>query len=200
MSGEPSGEAAENSSTIDLSTFEKTLSFKELATEIRLNDVIHLPWWLQPIEVISPTHTVGKGRTNLTLIAPEIMQTDTTGTPFASFNFRQVPSGGPGVSVHFTPSAYGITTTANYVMSFLRSVSGPTKLSISGSVIGGTVTGAGTKTVNGNVAMTVVLNNVQASQVVNAAVQQREPGQSWSWFSTSIEHPPLILQVAGLDQ
>ena len=200
MLGEASGEAAENASTIDLSTFEQTMSFKELATEIRLNDVIHLPWWLQPIEIISPTHTVGKGRTNLTVIAPDILQTDTTGTPFAAFNFRQVPSGGPGVSVHFLPSAYGITATANYVMTFLLSVSGPTKLTSAGSVIGGSVTGAGTKTVNGNVAMSVLLNNVQASQVVNASVTQREPGGSWSWFSTSIEHPPLILQVAGLDQ
>jgi hypothetical protein len=199
MSGEAAGEAAENSSTIDLSTFEKSPSFEELATEIRLNDIIHLPWLL-PIETISPTHTVGKGRTNLTVIAPEIMQTDTTGTPFASFAFRQVPSGGPGVSVHFTPGAYGITAVGNYVISFLLSVSGQTKLSISGSVIGGTVTGAGTKSVNGNVALSVVLNNVQPTQVVNAAVQQREAGGTWSWFSTSIEHPPLILQVAGLQQ
>ncbi|WP_431277664.1 hypothetical protein [Leifsonia poae] len=198
MLGEASGEAAENTSTIDLSTFERTLSLKEFATELRIGDIFHFPWFT-PIETISPTHTVGKGRTNLTVIAPDILQTDTTGTPFASFNFRQVPSGGPGVSVHFQPSAYGITGTASYVISFLLSVSGPTNLSISGSVIGGTVSGAGTKTVNGNVAMSVVLNNVMASQVVNAAVQQREPGGSWSWFSTSIEYPPLILQVAGLE-
>jgi hypothetical protein len=158
MLGEASGEAAENTSTIDLSTFEKTLSIKDLATELRVSDVIHFPWFL-PIDTISPTHTVGKGRTNLTLIAPDIMQTDTTGTPYASFSNRQTSSGGPGVSVHFQPSGYGITNAANYIVSF-----------------------------------DVVLHALPPTQITYVSIQQTA-GAAWSWYSTSFEHPPLVITI-----
>ncbi|MFF1574077.1 hypothetical protein ACFVWR_15145 [Leifsonia sp. NPDC058292] len=192
MSGEASGEAAEKTSTIDLSTFEKTLSIKDLATELRVSDVIHFPWWLLPIDTISPTHTVGKGRTNLTLIASDIMQTDTTGTPYASFTNRETLSGGPGVSVHFQPSAYGITNVGSYVISFAISTSGPVTLDVGAFSLVGSPTGTGLKTVNGNVSVTVALHDLPPNQVTYASVQQKS-GAAWSWFSTSIENPPLVV-------
>ncbi|WP_223691041.1 hypothetical protein [Leifsonia poae] len=196
MLGEASGEAAENTATIDLSTFDKTLSLTDIATKIRVDDVFHFPWFL-PIDTISPTHTVGKGRTNLTLIAPDILQTDTTGTPYASFTAHQTPPGGPGVSVHFEPGAYGITGIGNYVISFALAASGPVTLSVGAYAGSGTVTGAGVKTVTGTVTVSVVLQNVPPGQPTYASVQQTA-GAGWSWYSTSIEHPPLIITTHPL--
>jgi hypothetical protein len=193
MLGEASGEAAENTSTIDLSTFEKTLSIKDLATEIRVSDVIHFPWFL-PIDTISPTHTVGKGRTNLTLIAPDIMQTDTTGTPYASFSNRQTPSGGPGVSVHFQPSGYGITNAGDYIVSFAIATTGPVTLNVDAFSLVGSPTGTGSKTVNGNVSVAVVLHGLPPTQITYVSIQQTA-GAAWSWYSTSFEHPPLVITI-----
>ncbi|WP_431198260.1 hypothetical protein [Leifsonia xyli] len=104
--GERAGEDAEVAELIDPATFERTLSLTDLAHRVSVHEIITFPWF-RPIDTISPTHTVGKGRTNLTLIASDIMQTDTTGTPYASFTYRPTPSGGPGVSVHFSPGDYG---------------------------------------------------------------------------------------------
>ncbi|HTJ37946.1 MAG TPA: hypothetical protein VL738_32330, partial [Dactylosporangium sp.] len=85
MSGIVPGADAEYSDAIDPSTFVKTLSPSDVVTRIRPGDIHWGPPFFFPIDTISPTHTVGKGRTNLTLIASDIMQTDTTGTPYASF-------------------------------------------------------------------------------------------------------------------
>jgi hypothetical protein len=191
MSGDASGPAAESrDESVDLSTFEKTLSLSDFATKITVGGVFHPPWF-SPIDTIDPRHTVGKGRTNLTLIAPDILQTDTTGTPYASFTSHSTPSGGPGVSVHFEPSAYGITSTATYVVSFLIAASGPVTLNIGGYAGAGTVTGTGSKTVTGNTSVTVVLHGVPASQQTYASIQQTG-GAQWSWYSTTIEYPPLV--------
>jgi hypothetical protein len=193
MSGDASGPAAESSDeTVDLSTFEKTLSLTDVATKISVGDVFHFPWF-RPIDTIDPRHTVGKGRTNLTLVAPDFMQTDTSGTPYASFTSHSTPSGGPGVSVHFEPSAYGITSTGTYVVSFLIAASGPVTLNVGGYAGAGTVTGAGAKTVDGNASVTVVLHSVPAAQQTYASIQQTG-GSQWSWYSTTIEYPPLVFQ------
>jgi hypothetical protein len=193
MLDDDAGAAAEiDATTVDISTFDKTLDLRDIATKIRIDDIFHFPWFL-PIETISPTHTVGKGRTNLTLIAPDIMQTDTVGTPYASFSNRQTQAGGPGVSVHFVPSAYGISGTGSYVVSFAISTFGPVTLNVGAYAGGGTTSGTGAKTVNGNVSVTVVLNNVPPSQQTYASIQQ-SGGSAWSWYSTSIEHPPLVFQ------
>ncbi|WP_295122384.1 hypothetical protein [uncultured Leifsonia sp.] len=194
MSGIVPGADAEVSDAIDPTSFVKTFSPSDVVTRIRPGDILRWPPFIFPIEIISPTHTVGKGRTNLTLIASDIMQTDTSGTPYASFTFRQVPSGGPGVSVHFDPGAYGATAAADYVVSFLVSTSGPVSLTVGGYAGPGTVTGAGVKTVNGNVSVQVGLHNVPPGQVVYASIQQTSSGPSWSWFNTWIEHPPLVFE------
>lgn len=189
MSGDASGVAAEsNDRTVDLSTFEKTLSLTDVATKISVHDVFHFPWSL-PIDTISPVHTVGKGGTNLTLLAPDLLQTDAA-TPYASFTSNAHP-GGPGVSVHFQPAAYGIATTATYLISFLVSTSAAVTLNVLGYAGAGAVVGAGAKTVNGNVSVNVLLQNVPASQLTYASIQQTG-GAQWSWFSTTIEYPPLV--------
>ncbi|QNE33727.1 hypothetical protein [Leifsonia shinshuensis] len=194
MSGIVPGADAEYSDAIDPSTFVKTLSPSDVLTRIRPGDILHWPPFFFPIDTISPTHTVGKGRTNLTLIASDIMQTDTTGTPYASFSYRQVPSGGPGVSVHFDPGAYGATAVASYVIEFLIATSGPVSLTVGGYAGAGSVTGAGVRTVNGNVSVSVGLGNVPPGQITYASIQQTSSGPGWQWFSTSIEHPPLVFE------
>ena len=195
MSSEFPGEDAEDTDVVDPASFEKTLSLTDVATRVSVHDVITFPWF-RPIDSISPTHTVGKGRTNLTLIAPDILQTDTTGTPYASFTWRQTPSGGPGVSVHFLPSAYGITATGNYVISFRIQTFGAVTLDV-GAFAGGPgagISGTGSKSVNGTVSVVVGLSGVPASQPTYASIQQKG-GAGWQWFSTSIEYPPLIITL-----
>src|SRR6185369_8959187 len=52
-----------------------------------------------PIETLTCTKTIGLGRTNLTLIAPTIVQVDTP-KPFASFDKRN-QTRKPAVQMHF---------------------------------------------------------------------------------------------------
>ncbi|WP_285116130.1 hypothetical protein [Leifsonia sp. fls2-241-R2A-40a] len=191
--GERAGEDPEVAELIDPATFEKTLSLTDIAHRYSVNDVITFPWF-RPIDTISPTHTVGKGRTNLTLIASDIMQTDTTGTPYASFTNRPTPSGGPGVSVHFTPGDYGATAVSDYVVTFVITANGSVNLNVGGYAGGTTPTGTGPRTVNGNVAVVVGLRQVPATQVTYASIQQTG-GSTWQWYRTAIEYPPLIIQL-----
>ncbi|WP_431247806.1 hypothetical protein [Leifsonia xyli] len=191
--GERAGGDPEVAELIDPATFEKTLSLTDIAHRISVNDVITFPWF-RPIDTISPTHTVGKGRTNLTLIASDIMQTDTTGTPYASFTYRPTPSGGPGVSVHFAPGDYGATGTSDYLITFVITANGSVNLNVGAYAGAGSTTGTGARTVNGNVAVVVGLKNVPPTPVTYAYVQQTG-GSTWQWYRTAIEYPPLILQL-----
>jgi len=191
--GERAEEDAEAGVRIDPATFEKTQSLTDIAHRISARDVITFPWF-RPIDTISPTHTVGKGRTNLTLIAPDILQTDTTGTPYASFSARPTPSGGPGVSVHFTPGDYGATAVGDYVVTFVITANGSVSLTVGGYAGGTPPTGLGARTVNGNVAIVVGLKSVPPTQVTYASIQQTG-GATWQWYRTEIEYPPLILQL-----
>ncbi len=173
---------------IDLTTFEKDLTLEDWAK------IVHFPWFPPPIEVISPTKTIGKGRTNLTLGSPDILQTDAA-TPYASFSYRPTPAGGPFVSVHFQPAAYGITTTATYVIAFLLEAASPVTLNAGGYAGGGTLGGVGPKTLAGKKSMSVVLGNVPANGQVSAYFQQSSQGGPWTWYSTSIEYPPLVIEI-----
>jgi hypothetical protein len=191
--GERAGEDAEVTDLIDPATFERTLSLTDLARRISVHEIITFPWF-RPIDTISPTHTVGKGRTNLTLIAPDIMQTDTTGTPYASFTNRSTLSGGPGVAVHFSPGDYGATAAGDYVVTFVIAANGSVNLNVAAYAGAGSTTGTGARTVNGNVAVVVGLKNVAPTQVTWASIQQTG-GSTWQWYRTAIEYPPLIIQL-----
>ena len=191
--GERAGEDAEVTDLIDPATFERTLSLTDLARRISVHEIITFPWF-RPIDTISPTHTVGKGRTNLTLIAPDIMQTDTTGTPYASFTNRSTLSGGPGVAVHFSPGDYGATAAGDYVITFVIAANGNVNLNVAAYAGAGSTTGTGARTVNGNVAVVVGLKNVAPTQVTWASIQQTG-GSTWQWYRTAIEYPPLIIQL-----
>ncbi len=170
----------------------------EFERDLTLEDwtrIVHFPWFPPPIEVISPVHTVGKGRTNLTLGSPDILQTDAN-PPYASFSYRQTTAGGPFVSVHFEPAAYGITTPGSYIIAFLLEAATPVALNAGGYAGGPNPPGgSGAKTLVGKKSISLVLNNVPANNQYSAYIQQTSPGGSWTWYSTSIEYPPLIIQI-----
>ncbi len=196
MLGDASEAAADSfdDRRVDLTSFEKDLTVADWATKYRVGDVVQGPWFQRPIDTISPTKTIGKGRTNLTLGEPDILQVDAA-TPYASLSYRPTTAGGPFVSVHFEPAAYGITTVGTYVIAFLLEAASPVALVAGGYAGGGTLSGTGNKTLSGRQTVSVVLGGVPANGKVNAMIQQASPGGSWTWYSTSIEYPPLLIQI-----
>ena len=138
-----------------------------------------------PIETLSPIKPVGKGRTNTTLINAAIDQTDAV-TPYAAFGAGGV------VSNHFEPVAYGITTTATYVVEFDVLTFGSTTLNLSAYAGAGTVSNAGNKVVNGQTTLQLVMHSVPNTQQTWAAVQQISGG-SWQWFRTRIKFPDIVI-------
>jgi hypothetical protein len=180
---------------VEAAEFEPDLTAADWTAKFPLQDVLGSPIHLAPYEVLTPAKTVGRGRTNLTLIRPTIVQTDAT-TPFASFDLRESPNRNPAVSVHFNASAYGITWTGTYVFTF--AVDAPTRAGFtpSGFAGSGTVDVAGSIRFAGRRVITVILRNVPPNQDVNAAIEQTR-GEAWSWFSTSIGRPPLVIDTVS---
>jgi hypothetical protein len=79
----------------------RIVDFKKFKTDLTVKDYRKLfgpkggvifPFF--SIETLSPTKTIGKGRTNLTIIRPTIVQTDAT-VPAATFDRRESPSRNP---------------------------------------------------------------------------------------------------------
>ena len=176
---------------VDLSAFESDVTAADWLAKHRAGDFGHGPIFWPPIEVISPARTVGRGRTNLTLIRPTIVQTDTA-TPFAGFDLRESPNRNPAVSVHFNPGAYGATANGTYVFTF--AVDAPTRAAFtpSGFAGSGTVDAPGSIRFSGRRMITIILRNVPPAQDTFAAIEQTS-GETWSWFSTRIGHPPLVV-------
>src|SRR4029077_19918619 len=94
------------------------------------------------------TKTVERGRTNLTIIVPTIVQTDAT-TPNAGFDRGATPSRNPAIQMHFEPSAYGMTSVATYIMEFSIQVFGQSTFNLSGFAGSGTVLNGGTVVLTG---------------------------------------------------
>lgn len=180
---------------VDAAEFEADLTAADWAAKFRVDDVALTPIHLAPFEVLTPVKTVGRGRTNLTLIRPTILQTDAA-TPFAGFDLRESPNRNPAVSVHFNASANGVTSTGTYVFTF--AVDAPTRAAFtpSGFAGSGTVDAPGSIRFAGRRVITVILRNVPPNQDVFAAIEQTS-GESWSWFSTSIGRPPIIIDTVA---
>ena len=180
---------------VEAAEFEADLTAADWTAKFPLEDLTHAPIHLAPYEVLSPVKTVGRGRTNLTLIRSTVFQTDAA-TPFASFDLRESPNRNPAVSVHFNASAYGITWTGTYVFTF--AVDAPTRAAFtpSGFAGSGTVDAPASIRFAGRRVITVILRNVPPNQDVNAAIEQTS-GEAWSWFSTSIGRPPLVIDAVS---
>ena len=147
-----------------------------------------------PIETLSPAKTVGRGRTNLTLIRPTIVQVDAT-TPYAGFDRRESPNRDPAVSMHFEPKAYGITAVSTYVMVFSIEVFGQAStFNLSGFAGGGTVANSGSRTLSGQTTVSLVLRNVPPSAEVWGALTQTGGGQ-WNWYTVQARYPALVIKA-----
>ncbi|GAA1816476.1 hypothetical protein [Agromyces neolithicus] len=173
--------------------FEPDVSVEDWVAKYRLGDLTAGPIFWTSIETLSPTRTVGKGRTNLTLIRPTILQTDAA-TPHAAFDRRESPNRNPAVSVHFAPGAYGATGVGTYVFAFAVEAFGTATFAPTGYAGSGVVDAAGAISFSGRRTITVILRNVQPGQDTWAAIEQTS-GTAWSWFSTRISLPPLVLEV-----
>jgi hypothetical protein len=150
-----------------------------------------LPPFFQSIETISVTKTVGRGRTNLTLVVPTVVQADAT-IPRASFDRTITPSRRPATQVHFAPAAYGITTVATYFIEFRIEVFGQGTFNLQGNADSGTVLNAGTKQLSGQTTVTLVLQNVPPAAETFAFLEQTA-GAPWNWFATRISFPPIVI-------
>ena len=146
-----------------------------------------------PVETLTPSKTVGKGRTNLTIIEPTIVQIDTTppAPTFANFDKTQSQRN-PTIQMHFDPGAYGMTSPATYIMEFMISVVGTSTFNLVGGPVA--ATNGGTKTVSGNVRLSLVFRGLPAGQVVFGFLEQTSGGL-WTWFQTLVTFPPLVLTL-----
>jgi hypothetical protein len=175
---------------IDLTKFKPDLTakdFKELFAPI--GDIVTFPFFA--IETLSCTKTIGRGRTNLTIIVPTIVQIDTA-TPRASFDRRATPSRNPIIQMHFEPSAYGITSVATYIMEFTIQAFGQSTFNLSGFAGSGTILNGGTKVLNGQVRVSLIMQNVPPSQQTFGFLEQTA-GVAWNWFSTQVRFPPIVV-------
>lgn len=154
-------------------------------------DVSNVGVFQLPIDHLSPVKTVGRGRTNLTLIRPTILQTDAT-TPYAGFDRRESPSRNPAVQMHFEPKAYGITAVSSYIMSFKIEAVGAITFTLAGST--GFISNAGTRTVNGLTTVSLVFRNVPASAQIFGYLEQTAGGM-WNWYSVDARFPALVVKA-----
>ncbi|MFM9921116.1 hypothetical protein [Lacisediminihabitans sp. H27-G8] len=178
----------------DVDSFTDTLDLRDVALAYTpSNRYIPSHVWFRTIETLSPTKTIGLGRTNTTLIMPTIVQTDAA-TPYAGFDRTVTSSRNPTAQVHFEPGAYGATTPATYVISFAVETSGPVTFTVQGLSFLPGVSGLGSRVVNGTQSISVVYSNLPANQPVYAYIEQTAGGH-WNWYSTRISYPPIVLQL-----
>jgi hypothetical protein len=180
---------------VDLTRFKSDLTpndLKRALTPVKFGD---LNIFVFPtIDIISPTKTTGLGRTNLTVVRPVILQTDAS-PAFVTFDgalgsAQQRPT----VSVHFEPSKYGLTGNVTFIMGFSIEAFGTVNLDLGAFAGSGTVSGTGPRTANGKQVVSLVFNNVPATQQVFGHVAQTG-GARWNWFQTRISYLPVIVQA-----
>jgi hypothetical protein len=180
---------------IDLTKFKPDLTpndLKNALTPVRLANVTVFTF--PTIDFISPTKTIGLGRTNLTLVRPVILQTDAS-PAFASFDAALgTPQQRPTVSVHFEPKAYGLTGNATFILGFSLEAFGTANVDVGAFAGSGTATGLGPRTVSGQQIVSIVFHNVPATQQVFGHVAHTG-GAVWRWFQTRISYLPIIVSA-----
>ena len=181
---------------IDLSKFKPDIQLKDYAEIFKPGRTPLVPIFFQPIETLSPIKTIGKGRTNLTMIEPFIVQTDVapTSLPFVQFDRRLSPHRNPTIQMHFQASGYGITTPGTYIMTFAVEAAGSCTFNVSVNAGLAGVTGTGSKTLSGQNVISLVFKNLPPSFELFAFVEQTAGG-SWNWFSTKVTYPPLLISL-----
>jgi hypothetical protein len=94
--------------------------------------------------------------------------------------------------MHFEPSAYGITSVGTYILEFTIQVFGQSTFNLSGFAGSGTILNGGTKVLNGQTRVSLVLQNVPASQQTFGFLEQTAGG-AWNWFSTQVRFPDIVI-------
>lgn len=183
-----------NKRKVNPDRFPSDLPLKDLKDLLKpVSDCRNVGLFMFPIETLSPAKTFGRGRTNLTLIRPTLVQLDAT-TPYAQFDRRESPTRDYAVSVHFEPKAYGITAVSTYVMVFSIEVFGQAAtFNLAGYAGGGTVANSGSRTLSGQTTVSLVLRNVPPSAQVWGAITQTAGGQ-WNWYSVQARYPALVIK------
>jgi hypothetical protein len=171
---------------VDLGKAKPELSAKKLQDLVK--PPITFPFFV--IERLTPTKTVGRGRTNLTLVAPTVFQTDAT-VPRASFDLR-AQSRRPVAQMHFQPIGYGITAVGTYIMEFTIETFAQATFNLQGGPFNVSISNAGTKTLNGLTSVALVFNNLSPSAEVFGFLEQTS-GAQWNWFSISVRFPDPVL-------
>lgn len=176
---------------IDLAKFTPDLSTSDLQQiSTGIGGIVVFPF--QPIETLTCTKTIGLGRTNLTFIVPTIVQIDST-TPSATFDVR-AQTRHPAIQMHFQPSGYGMTSNATYIMEFNIQVFGQSTFTLAGFAGSGTILNAGTKVLNGQVKISLIMQNVPPGQPTFGFLEETS-GVAWSWFSTQVRFPPIVISL-----
>ena len=171
---------------INLARFKPDLSPQDLKKLLGPSGIVVFPFL--PIETLSATKTIGRGRTNLTIIVPTIVQIDAA-VPSATFN-KQSQSRNPVIQMHFEPSAYGITSVATYIMEFAIQAFGQSTFNLNGGPF--TVSNNGTKVLNGQAKVSLVFPNLAPAQQVFGFLEQTAGG-AWNWFSTQVRFPDIVI-------
>jgi hypothetical protein len=149
------------------------------------------------IETISPNKTLGRGETSLTLYYADFVQAGNS--PYHG-GYAHFHAQGSGVQTFFEPIAYGITSVATYIMEFTINVQtggGPqVTFELKGDAGGGLLLNAGTKVLSsGPTKISLVFQDLPPQQVVSGFLQQNSEDEGeWSWFSTQIRFPDLVLK------
>lgn len=176
--------------SVNFAKFKPDLLDKDFTSHLTpIDGVIIFPW--TPIETLSCTKTIGLGRTNLTIIRPTIVQVDAT-VPRATFDRTATPQRNPVIQMHFEPSAYGITSVATYIMQFTIETFGQATFNLQGFAGSGTLANNGTKVLNGQVKVSLIMKNVPPAQQTFGFLEQTAGG-AWNWFSTQVRFPPIVI-------
>src|SRR5262245_30404015 len=148
--------------------------------------------WPQPPQVPSPTKTVGLGVTKLNLGygAGDFVTRATT--PYVHFSDSYNAAHLANVDVRFDPSAYGITSVANYVITFNIYLYKNAVFTLQG-------TGYPFPTLNwsslqpGWWSLQVPLQDISPSSYPYAVLMQRTLRAKWTWFFSAIKYPDIVL-------
>ncbi|MFT4136229.1 hypothetical protein [Microbacterium sp.] len=140
------------------------------------------------VDTLSPVHPVGAGRTNVTIIAPTIVQTDTT-LPFAAFQLVAGQRAG-AVAMHVEPAAYGLTASEQYDLAFaVRTEEGPCTFSWQAGFDANQLTGSATVDGQGWVSMSLGTFSPGATGVANIT---QTGGGRWQWHRLVISRPIVL--------
>ena len=174
---------------VDPTKFKLDLSATDVKKLIGpLSGIVIFPFL--PIETLKVTKVLGLGRTNITIVAPTVVQADAN-PPRASFNRASQPRK-PAIQMHFQPSGYGISSTGTYIMEFTLQVLGTSTFNLVGNAGTGTVLNAGTKTLTGAVRVSMIFKDVPPQTETVGFVEQLAGGP-WDWFAVQVRFPDPII-------